>query len=32
MHIFMWFLISERYSLEKTRSDVELLRQEAEAS
>src|ERR1700675_4770694 len=32
MHIFMWFLISERYSLEKTRSDIELLRQEAEAS
>src|SRR6201981_2817028 len=32
MHILMWFLISERYSLEKMRSDVELLRQEAEAT
>jgi heme exporter protein C len=32
MHVFMWFLISERYSLEKTRSDIEFLRQEAEAS
>src|SRR6201997_2455497 len=25
MHILMWFLIAERYSLEKMRSDVELL-------
>jgi hypothetical protein len=32
MHILMWFLIAERYSLEKMRSDVELLRQEAEAT
>lgn len=31
MHVFMWFLIAERYALEKTRSDVEVLRQEAEA-
>jgi heme exporter protein C len=31
MHVFMWFLIAERYSLEKMRSDVEQLRQEAEA-
>src|SRR5204862_3388102 len=32
MHIFMWFLISERYALEKMRSEVEVLRREAEAS
>src|SRR5213594_4528532 len=32
MHIFMWFLISERYALEKMRSEVEVLRWEAEAS
>src|ERR1700692_3391734 len=32
MSILMWFLIAERYSLEKMRSDVELLRQEAEAT
>lgn len=31
MHVFMWFLIAERYALEKTRSDIEVLRQEAEA-
>jgi heme exporter protein C len=31
MHVFMWFLIAERYSLEKMRNDVEQLRQEAEA-
>jgi heme exporter protein C len=31
MHILMWFLIAERYSLEKMRGDVELLRQEADA-
>jgi heme exporter protein C len=32
MHVFMWFLIAERYSLEKIRGEVEVLRQEAEAS
>ena len=32
MHVFMWFLIAERYALEKMRGDVALLRQEAEAS
>jgi hypothetical protein len=32
MHVFMWFLIAERYALEKMRSEVELLRQETEAS
>ena len=32
MHILMWFLIAERYSLERMRSDVELLRREAEAT
>jgi len=32
MHVLMWFLIAERYALEKMRNDVELLRQEAEAS
>jgi len=32
MHILMWFLIAERYSLEKMRGDVELLRQEADAT
>src|ERR1051326_1303099 len=32
MHILMWFLIAERYALEKMRGEVELLRQEAEAS
>jgi heme exporter protein C len=32
MHVFMWFLIAERYALEKMRGDVELMRQEAEAS
>jgi len=32
MHVLMWFLIAERYSLEKTRSDIEVLRQEAEVS
>src|SRR4030095_2290946 len=31
MHVFMWFLIAERYSLEQRRSDVEQRRQEAEA-
>ena len=31
MHVFMWFLIAERYALEKTRNDIEVLRQEAEA-
>ena len=32
MHVFKWFLIAERYALEKMRGDVALLRQEAEAS
>ena len=32
MHIFMWFLISERYALEKMRSEVEVLHREAETS
>jgi heme exporter protein C len=32
MHVLMWFLIAERYSLDKMRSEVEVLRQEAEAS
>jgi heme exporter protein C len=32
MHIFMIFLIVERYALERLRGEVELLRQEAEAS
>jgi len=31
MHLFAAFLIVERYFLEKTKHDVELLRQEAEA-
>ncbi|PYU07349.1 MAG: cytochrome C assembly protein [Acidobacteria bacterium] len=32
MHLFMWFLISERYALEKLRGEVEVLRREAETS
>ena len=32
MHILMWFLISERYALEKMRGEVDVLRREAEAS
>ena len=31
MHVFMTFLIAERYGLEKMRGEVEVLRQEAEA-
>src|SRR5437667_2943397 len=32
MHLFMWFLISERYALEKLRGEVEVLRREEETS
>jgi hypothetical protein len=31
MHSLMVFLITERYRLEKLRTDIELLRREAEA-
>ena len=31
MHVLMVFLIAERYRLEKLRTDIELLRREAEA-
>jgi hypothetical protein len=32
MHSLMVFLITERYRLEKLRTDIELLRREAEAT